>query len=693
MDKIELLAPAGSRSALIAAVQSGADAVYMGGTYFSARQTADNFTTEQMREWINYCHLRNVKVYAAVNTLIKENELEKLAEYAYELSDMGVDAVIIQDMGAIKLFGKIVPDLPLHASTQVTVHSLEGVRYFENMGFERVVLSRELSKSNIEYICENTDCELEVFVHGALCICYSGQCLMSSIIGGRSGNRGRCAQPCRLEYELLENGKPVKKGHLLSTKDLSLIDEVTHMKNIGVKSLKIEGRLKRAEYVSAVCGIYSKYLKNGNKVTPADRKELTDAFNRSGLTQAYYGFKQGSEMMSVQTPGNLSENVFSEEVKSRCAENANFVRFKVDIKAKLKYGEPLKLTMTDCDGNSVKVSGEALAEKAINKPLSSERLSQQLSKLGGSVFTADTVETDIDDGISIPISEINNVRRMAVAELENIRTRKPERRKNEFLKPCGISRENTDFEVSAEVMTAEQAKAAIKNKVARLYVPQNVYKQLEGVETSTEIVVKANEIIRDDMSQTETECESVLLSMPWQKASFKDKKYYADFRFNVFNSISAQAYSDFECVTVSPELNLKEIAMLCENTDAKLELIAYGRLPLMITQNCPVKVAGKCKKGGAEFALKDRMNEQFPVICGNNCTAKILNSKPIFMADKIRDLKKLKINSIRLVFTVEKYSECDKIINMYTSALKQEIGDFRLPDNTYTRGHYYRGVE
>lgn len=692
VDKIELLAPAGSESALIAAVQSGANAVYMGGTRFSARQSADNFGIDDMKRMVEYCHLRNVKVYAAVNTLVKENELDALREYAYELSDMGVDAVIIQDMGAIRIFRQTVPDLPLHASTQMTVHSLEGVNYLYDMGFERVVLSRELSRENIEYICKNTDCEIEVFVHGALCICYSGQCLMSSIIGARSGNRGRCAQPCRLEYELLENGRSVKKGYLLSTKDLSLIDDINYMKQIGVKSLKIEGRLKRAEYVAAVCGIYEKYLKSGDKVSDKDREQLTAAFNRSGLTKAYYGHVSGANMMSILTPGNLSENVFSDDVKKRCSENANFVTFETDITATVRLGQVMTLQMTDCDGNSTTVYGDVAAEKAVNKPLDSKRLSQQLAKLGGTVFKARNITVSADDGISLPISEVNNIRRKAVGELEKLRLEMPERRKVKGEKISREKRADTEIALTVEVMTVQQAECAIKHGVKRVYAPAEVAEKI-GKVSGVEIAVKAYETVRDDKEQVKTECESVLVSMPWQRESFKGKKLYADYRFNVFNSVSADAYADFETVTVSPELNLREIAALSENTSANLELIAYGRLALMITQNCPVKVAGKCKKGKAEFMLKDRKNEKFPIVCGYDCAAKILNSKPIFMADKTDDIKKLKINSIRLIFTVENSSECDKIINMYKCALNGEKVNVRLEDNTYTRGHYYRGVE
>lgn len=691
LENIELLAPAGSKTALVAAVQSGANAVYMGGTYFSARHSAENFTQEQMREWIEYCHLRNVKVYVAVNTLVKECELDKLLEYAYSLNDMGADAIIIQDMGAIKLFGEVVPDLPLHASTQATVHNLDGVRYFEKMGFERVVLSRELSRENIEYICRNTDCETEVFVHGALCICYSGQCLMSSVIGGRSGNRGRCAQPCRLEYELSENDKKVKKGYILSTKDLSLIDDIRYMEQIGVKSLKIEGRLKRAEYVAAISGIYSKYLKTAGDVSQKDKKALLDAFNRSGLTGAYYTGDTGASMMSINTPSNLSENIFDEDVKKRCCENADFIKFKVDMEAEIKNGQPMKLQITDCDGNCVCAEGDIPAQTAVNKPLEEERLIQQLAKLGSTIYEMGDARVHIDSGSTLPISEINNVRRKAVEKLDSVRIKRNIGRKVPYSGRTAVERKCENIDLTVEVYTKQQAETALKHRIKRLYVTEDIAENLE-YDGDTEIVVKAYETERDSAKKFETKYDSVLVSMPWQRKD-GNKKWYADFRFNVYNSLAAEAYSDFECVTLSPELNLKEISQLLRYTSVNAELIAYGRLPLMITQNCPVKVSGKCQHGKMKYSLKDRMNEKFPIMCSHDCAAKILNSKPIFMADKIKDLKKLKINSLRLIFTVENSMECDKIISMYENVLSGDASECKMQENTFTRGHFYRGVQ
>ncbi|MCX7714835.1 MAG: DUF3656 domain-containing protein [Clostridia bacterium] len=691
---MELLAPAGSKEALIAAVQSGADAVYIGGTRFSARQSADNFNAAEMKEWVDYCHLRGVKVYAAVNTLIKEKEISELTEYAYELNRIGVDAVIIQDIGAAQIFKQAVPQLPLHASTQMTVHNLAGVQYLADMGFERVVLSRELSREDVEYICRNSNCEIEVFVHGALCVSYSGQCLMSSIIGGRSGNRGFCAQPCRLSYELLRKSNTVNRGHLLSTKDLALIDELRVLKDIGVKSLKIEGRLKRAEYVAAVTGIYRKYIDTEKAVSNEDRNSLLNAFNRSGLTKAYFGHQTGKKMMSVSTPGNVGDNIFGDDLKKRCRRDANFRLVGVHIGAVLKRQSALQVTMVDSDGNFVCVAGDVLAEDAVNLALDENRLKEQVTKLGGTVFFAEQVQVEIDEGISLPVSEINRVRRDAVQMLADKRIAVPERLSYPILPKEYVKKEQCVIELTAQVHTAEQAKAAVKGGIKRIFARRELIGRIKSMSEDVEIVTVLPETELDsDGTREMVDVGAVEVHYPWQALLHQGKKIYGSHRLNIFNSFSADFYSAFEEVTVSPELNLNEIKGLSKNTAVPLELIAYGRIPLMLVQNCPVKTSGVCAGGKDIFSLRDRRREEFPIMCSEGCVAKLLNSKPIFMADKIGDLKSLKIKSLRLIFTVENFGECDKIINMYKCALSSGGEDAHLPDNSFTRGHYYRGVK
>ena len=419
---MELLAPAGSSAALNAAVQSGADAVYLGGSRFGARHSAENFTAEDMKKWVDYCHLYGVDVHVTVNTLIKEKEIAALQEYVKELNNIGVDALIVQDIGAAEIIKNTIPDMTLHASTQMTVTSLEGVKYLENMGFSRVVLARELSEKEIEHICKNAKAEIEVFVHGAICMCYSGQCLMSSILGGRSGNRGRCAQPCRLPYELLEKGKSAGNGYILSPKDMALVNDLGTLNKIGVASLKIEGRLKRAEYVSAVVGVYRKYLdmlgtKKGETVSKRDMQELLDAFSRTGFTDGYFKGNLGKNMMRHDTPSNSAENRFTEEAKKRAKENANIRKIPISIMGTLKSDSPFELTFYDNDGNYAYTQGTLNAEAARQKAMDEKRLREQLLKLGSTPFECEEISVFVDDGITLPIKEINSVRRDAAEKL------------------------------------------------------------------------------------------------------------------------------------------------------------------------------------------------------------------------------------------------------------------------------------
>ena len=365
---MELLAPAGSFGTLKAAVQSGADAVYIGGSEFSARRSAVNFSVDEIFEAAKYCRLRDVKLYVAANILVKESETDRFLEYIGKLNDIGVDAIIIQDIGMAKTVHEMYPDLPIHASTQMTVTNLEGAKRLREMGFSRVVLARELSKEAIEKITRESGVETEVFVHGALCMSYSGQCLMSSIIGGRSGNRGMCAQPCRLPYKIDD-----KQGHLLSPKDLCMVKRLGELKNIGVASLKIEGRLKRSEYTSSVCGVYRKYIDSEKNVSDSDMQELYNAFSRSGFTTKYFDGKSGKDMMCYENPANAAENIFTQETKARCAEGANFKKTEIYMSAELKKGIPVSVSVWNNDGIFVTETGDVLAEEALNIELSEVR--------------------------------------------------------------------------------------------------------------------------------------------------------------------------------------------------------------------------------------------------------------------------------------------------------------------------------
>ena len=686
MSNMELLAPGGGEAALRAAVQSGADAVYIGCPKFSARRGADNFSVESIKKQAAYCHLYGVDLHAAVNILIKENELSEIKGYVYDLCDAGVDALIIQDLGAAEYIHRLIPEMPLHASTQMTVTSLEGVRYLEEKGFSRVVLARELSKSEIEYICQNAKAGIEVFVHGAICMCYSGQCLMSSILGGRSGNRGCCAQPCRLPYSICRNGKKQAEGYMLSPKDMSLINELSVLENIGVSSLKIEGRLKRAEYVSAVVGIYRKYLDNPSRVTDSDMRELLDAFSRSGFTDGYFTEKLGKNMMSHKTPGNITENKFSDRAKRRAAEGANVRKIPIDISAYISDGSPVMINISDNENNYAAAEGTILAEQAVNRPLETKRIKEQLLKLGQTPFEARSVSISADEGITVPVKELNAVRREACEELIRLREKRPLRRKHNA-EPVHKSRVKTaEVRLTAEVMNIEQAKAVVKSGIETVYAPNAIATEVEKL-GAKHVIACMSDIFDGEKPTVGDVCVQSGAAVRF----YEKYGMYGGMRLNVFNSQTAEAFNNLKSVTLSAELNLREISELLENTDAAAEVIGYGRLPLMIMKNCPVKAAGHCAGGKSDHVLHDRKNEEFPVICTKGCRAVLLNSKPIYTADKLSDLIRMGINSIRLVFTVEDAKTCREIVNEYISAANGQAAK-KMPENQFTRGHFYRGV-
>ena len=682
--KIELLSPAGSEAALHAAVQSGADAVYFGGMKFGARHSAKNFSIEDIKKQTAYCRLYGVDVHVTVNTLIKERETAEVIEYVRALSDAGVDALIIQDIGAAELIHRAIPEMQLHASTQMTVTDLDGVRYLEDMGFSRVVLARELNMREIERICAHAKAEIEVFAHGAICMCYSGQCLMSSIIGGRSGNRGRCAQPCRLCYELLDKGRSCGSAYVLSPKDMALVRHLDELKEIGVSSLKIEGRLKRAEYVSAVTGIYRKYLDSGAEVSKEDMRELHDAFSRSGFTDGYFTGRLGRDMMSHKNPGN-ENNSFTRAAVMRAQPDANIRRIPVSISGSLHIGKPVTISVFDESGAFAEVKGDLAGEKAVNRPLGEERFCEQLKKTGSTPFVCDEVFADIDAEAIVPVKEINRVRREALDAFAAQKMQRPVRKTVdlELTYPL-IKREIGDARFSADVRTAEQGREAAKRGIDLIYAPTEVCEQLRAEYPETELVAKTEDIFRAENYSA----EALSVSSNAAIYHYRGKRLYGTHRLNVFNSRTLEHYRGLELVTLSPELRIEEIRDIASHTDAPFELIGYGRIPLMLMRNCPLKAMGHCQKGADRMSLRDRRGGEFPVICHKGCIAELLNSKPLFMADRLSDLVSTGAERIKLIFTTETPHMCGHIIDMYTGAAGAS-----MRENTFTRGHYYRGVD
>ena len=686
---MELLAPAGSYEALRAAVQSGADAVYLGGTKFSARSSCANFDINELEKSINYCHERGTAVHVAANTLIKENECDDFLKYLGVLNDIGVDAVIIQDLGMANAASQLYPDLPLHASTQLTCASYESAKYLEGIGFSRIVLARELDINSIEKIAKGTKAKIEVFIHGAICMSYSGQCLMSSMIGGRSGNRGHCAQPCRLPYNFLNNGKTVQKGHLLSPKDMCLVNHLSELRMAGVDSLKIEGRLKRPEYVSAVVGVYRKCLDECREADGTEYNELLNAFNRSGFTDGYLTSKTGVGMMAYENPSNIAENKYSADTLLRCSDNAEIKKIPIKIECTVCVGMPVILTFTDNCKNSVTVSGEIDAEFAVNKPLSKDRVEAQLKKLGNTPYEAVSVELNLQDNSIVPIGELNNVRRMAVEALNVKRSSRVVRRKNSVQfnfeeKPID------EYVLSASCRNAEQAECCIKAGIKRIYSSGEVIKELKKKGITHNIIQELPPIDREGKNTTELACKSVLVSSFGQMNKGDGVKYSVGMRLNIANSYTLKLFSGCEACALSPELTIHELSSIKKSCDT--EITVYGRLPLMTFENCPVKAMGKCDKGKSENALTDRMKEEFPLLCAEGCFCVLHNSKPLYMADRLEELKKCGAKFLKLDFTVETKEECQKIINAYMSVLngKRAIG---MKENTFTRGHFYKKTD
>ncbi len=684
---MELLAPAGSMEAVIAAVQSGADAVYIGGKEFSARSSAKNFTNEEIIEVVKYCHLRGADVHVAANILVKPGEVKNFMEYMGFLNSSGVDAVIIQDIGMASLVKKHFPDLPLHASTQMTAASLSAVKYLEEMGFSRVVLSRELSYKEIKYICENTSTEIEVFAHGAICMCYSGQCLMSSIIGARSGNRGMCAQPCRLPYTLLEGDKQIKEGYLLSPKDMSLIEKIGKLKECGVTSLKLEGRLKKPEYTAAVTGVYRKYIDSLAPVSKEDREILKSAFSRSGFTDGYFTDKVDKDMMSYSIPGNTAQGDLSKEISALCEKNTNMKKFPVTIWCKMCKGDRLFIKIKDGYAHEGFGESDALAEAAINRPLDKDRLSEQLSKLGDSVFFAENIEIDMEDGVILPIKEINKARRDAVEALSLEILKRDKRNAFEYKDKEFPVPQKRKPEFTAQVSTKDQLKVCEDLGINTIYIKRELIPFAKKSGVSYAVVLP--EVCDSDKAWDIPKEVGVVISNVGQEVIYKDYKKYGSGRLNVLNSYSGEVFENYESLEVSRELNLKEIGKII--VKAPVEAVVYGKIPLMVMKNCPVRaITGKCHKNGG-FSLKDRKNEKFALACDDECHALLLNSKEIYMADNLDDVIKTGISRLKLMFYQEDADKTKKIIKEYKEAL---AGKKPIPpkENTFTRGHFYRGI-
>ena len=692
---IELLAPAGSMEALTAAVQNGADAVYMGFGDFNARRNAKNFTAADFAAAVSYCHLRGVKVYLTLNTLLADRELPDAAQLAGRASELGADAVLVQDLGVLRAVRQTAPDLCIHASTQMTVHNLDGVKACADLGMKRAVLSRELSAAEIEYICDRSPIEIEVFGHGALCMCYSGQCFFSAVVGGRSGNRGLCAQPCRMKYGW--GGRP--DGYPLSLKDACLADRLRQLRKLGVSCLKLEGRMKRAEYVAVITRIYSALLRENRLPTAEELADLEAAFSRDGFTQGYFNGKKGPEMFGVREEKAPEPKELFAQARQTYVNQEN-PRVPVRFYAMLQAGEPVQVGVEDPEGRVVTAAG-AVPEKAQTHPITVEQVEKQLSRTGGTPYFCAGVTARAEEGLSVPLSALNALRRQVLSELSNRRQALPQRRSGQFHPGARYENPQQAPALTLSVRKAGQLSPELLRKApAMVYLPVGELAAhpecLKGLSQETQVGVMLPRIVwdrewpqvREQLQKArELGCSQALvgnlgLAAPVSQLGFTLR---GDYGLHVFNAQTLKELKrlGFASATASFELKLAQIRDLSKALP--VEAVVYGRLPLMLTENCIIQNrTGQCTCDG-ENVLTDRKGERFPVVKAEGCRSEILNSKKLFLADK-PEWTRAGLTYARLMFTTENPWECVQALERY-----QGRGDWAPAE--FTRGLYYRGVE
>ena len=700
----ELLAPAGSPEALRAAVQSGADAVYLGWGSFNARRGAKNFSDEEFAQALRYCHQRGVRVFLTLNTLVTDRELPAALETARQACRLGVDAVLVQDWGLLDLLRAALPDLPLHASTQMSLFTSGGAQEAAALGCERVVIARECSREDTAAICRNTPAEVEIFVHGALCMCYSGQCAMSALIGGRSGNRGRCAQPCRLPYGF---NAPAKKRYPLSLKDSCLAGELTDMESMGVRCLKLEGRMKRPEYVAVVTGIYHRLLEEHRAPTAREQQELEAAFSRSGFTEAYWQGCHGPAMFGTR-PENAPEPKELFATAKAVYEKDAARTVPVTFACTVQSGEPVSLTVSDEDGHAVTVTGP-VPETARNHPLTEESLRDRLGKTGGTGYRCQRTDIALEAGLSLPVSGVNALRREALSALTDARTAPPKRR--EAAVPPAPQAPAPAAAMGWTVSVSDIAQitpALLALHPARIDVPLQQLQALSALPAGdVEWCAVLPRIWRDRDEPLLKTWLAKAREMGVSSAAAGNLGHLpllresglairGDFGLNVFNSRSLEFLRRLGLQSACASFELRAAQLRDLAKVLPVEAIVYGRLPLMIVENCLVQNETGCRlsESGAEIppqapcrrpnVLRDRTGAAFPLLPAFGHRTEIQNSRVLWLADK-KELSRLGLAWGRLRFTTETPEECVRVLQAY------QRGDASAGE--FTRGLFERGVE
>lgn len=806
MNEIELLAPVGSFDALKAAVQNGANAVYLGGKDFSARASANNFDREELIEAVKYAHIRDVRVFVTTNTLIKQDEIEDFVEYAKFLYDIDVDALIMQDIGVAMLIHELLPDFELHASTQMVAHSLEDVQYLESIGFKRVVLARELTVDEIKYICDNTNVDIEIFVHGALCVCYSGGCLMSSMIGNRSGNRGRCAQPCRQKYTMIDisTGEEIHSNgeYLLSTKDLNTIEDVDKIIETGVLSLKIEGRMKKPEYVATVINSYRNAIDEYQatkkvNISKETMEDLYTIFNRKftkGLILGEVGedvmnsnvpnnqglyvgkvvdYNKKSKRLKIKLEGTLkkgdginlgggtigriikgkeiaqigykgetieldfigearknqpvfktSDTNLIDKAQKTYTQDKEFAKSFIDAEITIKLGEYPELKLIDKNNNSVTVKGDKLVEKALKVALGEEKIETQIKKLGNTPYELDDLKINLDEGVSMPISLINQMRREAIELLDEARIPVKDRAyKDSKIKysPKKYAKDtNSNSKIRVKINNIEALKSIINLDIDMIYYEDvATLEQAMAMATANnkKLIYSAPRIVRNKeykrLEKSNEYCKenvqiSALGQVKYYKENSENVSFDVDYYLNPFNSETINHYKKEGATTVciSQELNIHEIKETTKYTDMEIETVAYGYIPMMLSEYCPMGVVARsCKKDKrcatckeSKYVLRDFKGEEYRISQDLFCRSTIYNSIANCLINNLDELSDAGINVFRLDFTHESPELISKItrafINTVNNDFYVDIDDQEIFDNMETTlGHLYKGVE
>ncbi len=693
MNKIEILSPCGGMDSIYAAVRSGADAVYVGAKDFSARASAKNFSIEELSAAVKYCHTSGVKVYLALNTLIFDDEIDDALEIVKKSAMCDIDAVITQDIGLAMAIKKVVPKLKLHASTQMSVHTLSGAKALKELGFSRVVLAREMTKSEIKYIADNCDIELEVFVHGALCMCVSGQCYMSAMFGTRSANRGMCAQPCRLPFSTDSSN-----SHALSLKDNSIIEYIKELESIGVTSAKIEGRMKRPEYVATATSACVQ-MRDFGFIKEETKEQLLAVFSRTGFTDGYYTDRRGHDMFGYRQKQDVvsaSEKLLR-EIRTTYKDESN--RVEIDFDIEVCEGENVRLCVKDGE-NIISVVSDFIAESAQNAPIDEEKLRSYLCKTGNTPYKVNEINYKIKGKPYLSAKAVNALRRMALEQLsfrreiwhnydvndlafddlvqKNHRKNEQTKLKRAVVRDLEISESMRDFEfifvpLFECVNNTEKIKTYIKNGFnIAVEIPRGMFSREEKISQALRAAKK--------IGITHAMCHNIGAVYVCKELLIKVHLSYA---MNISNSLSlnwAQSYG-VEDVELSFELDYMRINAL--KSDITRGVVGYGHLPLMMTRNCPVKSGDNtcvtCKNG---FKLQDRKNEQFELICDKN-VVEILNCVPLILPLEI-------YNSKNLDFTVFHFSVENSVEN------KEKILKNLSENRSFTRfthGLYLRGVK